>query len=1187
MFGSRPSTHLSLSYELDRDTGHLLLSGIDKKMFREERVKVDDWPSRDPKIRPAVSRLQALTEGGELASDGMPLVEMAEYEVRLHPRCLANLDAGTAAALQLPAATNLALDLQSDHLMTDPQFVVRSRWVRPGGSAIRVNVVGAILEYEGLQRRIPEPLYSLWTSASLLSAPTDESQRFGVLASLQELLPEQARSSFEANGYLTETRIHYASAFSLKLGRADPFDFDPVLFGPSSKQSDDGQIPDEEDSVLPPKAQRIFAEDQFRRNLDVKPAYTLRDGDYVYIDPSLRPALQEVRHLQSSPPAERRTFVTNPRRVLRQRLGEDVAEQIGIDNLFLETEQFSARVAGVDVWTQPVLPWLKKTPNSWLPEKFGLRVGETYIELPPEIVEPLHRAVEAAIANEKPTASVESTTVPATAQTLSALNELRLFVQASTANASNDAPTSPTDRLFLIVRENFEEVEFAPFASTAAAEPSDFALPSLLNTSLKPHQVDGLKWLIDATERHRSGALLADDMGLGKTIQAISFMAWLQERAASSKRAKGPFLVVAPTGLLANWRAEIEKHLNAPHLGEIVLAFGGNLKALREEDSFGERDIMTGRAALKAESWRSAGVVLTTYETLRDYHISFAKWPFELVIFDEIQKLKNPVSQVTRAAKTLNHKFVLGMTGTPVENRLQDLWSIMDVISPGLLGSSKDFERRYPPTDTSALKQLRSHLADRQSDMPPYMLRRMKTDHLEGMPEKVVHTKQIHMPPLQASTYESCVRRAIAGKAGLSRRDGILQILHQMRGISLHPIDPEKASTDLEAYAAESARLSWTLEILKEIQAKREKALIFVESLAMQAKLATLLQARFNLRHPPARIHGGVPGSKRQMIVDTFQSQPGTFNVLLLSPKAGGVGLTITAANHVIHLSRWWNPAVEDQSTDRVYRIGQEKPVHIYLPLAVHNDPIIGPSSFDIRLNDLLERKRALSRDMLVPPEGDESDIGALFDEVSTFGTVDPEATATRQDDESESRRSTPQERGTLSLPNAPVRLQPQIWRCGPNQPRPLPEILDIFDGARINHLEISDPYAIADPSARSAQIAFVKALADRTKSIEQVTIEYRPPRDDGTESESEQRRDIGTRWVAMLGEAAQKTRLTLRARRKTPERDFHDRFVFLNCIRAGGAIARHELQLGKGLIALMQTKHECSVTYVPPERLT
>lgn len=1204
MFRSATPNSLKLSHSLNYDTGHLVLSGTIKKLLGNTQVKVDNWISHAPKIRMGLSCLQALAESEEVTPDGTRLVEMADYEIRIHPRCLANLDAGTADALQLPATTNLALDLQSDHLMTDSQFVVRSRWVRPGGSAIRAKVVGAILEYEGIQRRIPEPLFSLWTSASLLSEPADESQRFGALASLQALLPEQARSSFEANGYLTETRIHYASAFSLKLGRADPFDFDPVLFGPPSKQyADESLVPDEEDSVLPPKAQRMFAEDQFRRNREVKPAYTLRDGDYVYIDPALRPVLQEVRNLQSAPSSERRAFVTNPRRVLRQRLGEEVAERIGVDSLFLETEQFSARVAGVDVWTKPVLPWLKQTTNSWLPEKFGIRVGESYVELTPEIVEPLCAAVETAIANQEPTASVESTIVPATAQTLAALNDLKPFAQAAGANVSEVASDQTRtveitrDRLFLVVRENFEEVEFAPFAPTVFVEPSEFALPDRLNTTLKPHQVDGLKWLVETAARRRSGVLLADDMGLGKTLQAIAFMAWLQEQAGANKRPRGPFLVVAPTGLLANWRAEIERHLNAPHLGEIVLAFGGSLKGLREEDSFGERDIVTGRAALQAEAWKSAGVVLTTYETLRDYHISFAKWPFELVIFDEIQKLKNPTSQLTRAAKSLNPKFVLGMTGTPVENRLQDLWSIMDVISPSLLGSSKDFERRYPPTNTDALKQLRSKLVDRQDNMPSYMLRRMKSDHLEGMPEKIVHAKQIKMPPLQASTYENCVRRAVAGKASLSRKDGILQILHEMRGISLHPIDPEEAPTDLDAYAAQSARLSWTLEILKEVQAKSEKALIFVESLAMQAKLATLIQTRFNLRHPPARIHGGVPGSKRQAIVNNFQSQQGIFDVLLLSPKAGGVGLTITAANHVIHLSRWWNPAVEDQSTDRAYRIGQDKPVHVYLPLAVHSDPIIGPSSFDIRLNDLLERKRSLSRDMLVPPEGDEADIGTLFEEVSTFESkgsssnsnptdveTSPTSSRRRKDEEGKSQKSQSRERPLLSLQNIPLRLQPRIWRCAPNQPRPLPDILDIFNGTKIGHLEISDPYAIADSGARSSQVAFVKALLERAKSIEQVTIEYRPPRDDSAESESDQRRDLGTRWSTILGDAAQKTPLTLKPRRKTPMRDFHDRFVFLNCVRVGGAIARHELQLGKGLIALMQINHECSITYLPPE---
>jgi hypothetical protein len=1198
-----------ISYRLDEESGLVVLTAISKTLIGEELVQVEDWPARAPQSRSTLSQLQGIAESGEAGPDGRLLVELGKSEIRLHPQIVATLDGAAAAVLNLPPATTLALDLQSAGLVTDAGFLVRSRWMRPGGGVVRAEVRGAVLKYDGIQRRIPDPLFAIWNAARVLSSQTSESDRFGALSALQDLLPEQARTAFQANGYLGETRIHYASAFSLRLGRADPFDFDPVLFGPASvRRADEDASIDEDDSILPPRAQRVFAEDRFRRSREVKPAYVLRDGDYVYIDPALRPALQEVRTLQSAPQAERRAFVTNPRRVLRQRLGDEIADQTGVDTLFLETEQFSARVAGVDIWTKPVLPWLKQAPNSWLPEKFGLRIGDQYVELAPEVVVPLADAVEAAIERNEGVARVDDIEVPASHQTREALNELRPFVEARAGHGVEEPDSEfarefkerTKDRYFLIVRENFDEVAFAPFEPADTEAPLDFAIPSRVGTTLKPHQVDGLKWLVEAATRHRSGALLADDMGLGKTLQAIAFMAWLQDQAAAGKRSKAPILVVAPTGLLANWRSEIERHLLSPQLGEIVLAFGGSLKALREEDAFAGRDIVSGRSALQAESWRSAGVVLTTYETLRDYHISFAKSPFELVVFDEMQKLKNPTSQLTRVAKTLNARFVLGMTGTPVENRLHDLWSILDVIAPGFLGSSKDFDKRYASTDATALKALRSSLADRHEGMPPYMLRRMKADHLPGLPEKLVHAKQIQMPPIQAQAYEAVVRRAVAGKAGFSKSDGMLQVLHAMRGVSLHPVDPDDAPADLEVYAAQSARLSWTLEILKEIQDKREKALVFVESLAMQAKLATLIQTRFGLRHPPPRIHGGVPGPKRQEFVDRFQQRPGEFDVMLLSPKAGGVGLTITAANHVIHLSRWWNPAVEDQSTDRVYRIGQTRPVHVYLPLAVHGDPTIGPSSFDVRLDSLLERKRALSRDMLIPPEANDADVGALFEEVSTFSketNVDapdevgdapshaPDAASVEGSSTAPARENAnPPPRAVLSLQTAPASLQPRVWRCGPRQQRPLPEILKLFEGAKIRHLEISDPYSIADPEARRSQVEFVKALIGSAQAVEQVTIEYKPPWTDEGETESDQRRDIGSRWGALLGSSAANIRLTLKARRKTRERDFHDRFVFFNCVRAGGSIARHELQLGKGLISLMDDKHECSITYVPPD---
>jgi SNF2 family DNA or RNA helicase len=271
-------------------------------------------------------------------------------------------------------------------------------------------------------------------------------------------------------------------------------------------------------------------------------------------------------------------------------------------------------------------------------------------------------------------------------------------------------------------------------------------------------------------------------MGLGKTLQAIAFMAWLQGESAANRRPAAPLLIVAPTGLLGNWQAEIRKHLNDPWLGPIAAAFGGDLKRLREESGLGGRDIETGRAALDSGAWRQASVVLTTYETLRDYHFSFARTRFSLIVYDEIQKLKNPTSQMTRAAKTLNAAFVLGMTGTPVENRLQDLWSLMDVIAPGLLGSSREFEKKYPADDRMALANLKSLLMGGDLKTPPFMVRRLKSDALEGLPKKTVVPYQVEMPAAQAQAYKDVVVRAAAAAAsGTLGKGGMLTFLAAMR----------------------------------------------------------------------------------------------------------------------------------------------------------------------------------------------------------------------------------------------------------------------------------------------------------------------------------------------------------------------------------------------------------------------
>ena len=1213
-----------------------------------KELPFSSWATARPDAAHALSELCAADDLDDDPADE-PLA-IGDDHLRLAPRVLAGLDTATAALLGLPAPTPLALDLRAQNRIDQDDFRLTVRWVRPGGQPVRAQMRGAMLLTDAGPRRVPEPLWSLYSSAQPLTRALEKPERFEALARLKEHWPEDPRLAVESEGYLQDLRVHYASSLSLKLKTLTPdrTEFDPVLFSARAiaEAGESGQALDEDaDSILSPSTQKLFATDRFRRESEARPVYVLRNGEYLFIDQALRPALSAVRHLQDAPEAERRAFVLNPRKVLRETIGEEASERIGLEELFIETEQFSDRVAGVDVWRAPVMPWIVPSEkNKWIPEKFGLRVGEDYYGISsPNIAEVIKRVDKAADAGERD-ADVSGLLdpidddgppppdrIPVNEQSRAALASLEPFAQGPIEEGADEAEeteqawdAATQGKLFLVVRDNFEEVEFAPLGLTESLDGEPYeaiSAPERLNTSLKLHQVDGLNWLAQNALVGRPGALLADDMGLGKTLQAIAFMAWLQDEANAGRRHRTPFLIVAPTGLLGTWRAEIEKHLHDPQLGPLVPAFGGNLRLLKDEDTFGARDIETGKASLDAANWRDAGVVLTTYETLRDYHFSFARTRFGLIIFDEIQKLKNPGSQMTRAAKALNAEFTLGMTGTPVENRLQDLWSIMDVVAPGFLGASRDFEKRHPADNVEALAHLKAQLTDPIKGRPPYMLRRMKGDVLDGMPVKHVHPLEMTMPPAQASAYRDLVvRAAAAGAAGTLGKGGMLSTLANMRGVSLHPLDPREAPNELDSYARDSARLSQTLAILQKIADAKEKALIFVEDLAMQDRLAGLIQQHFDLSSRPTRINGGIPGHKRQALVDTFQSRPGSFDVMILSPRAGGVGLTLTAANHVIHLSRWWNPAVEDQATDRVFRIGQTRDVHVYLPMAVHPDPDLASSSFDLRLNALIERKRKLTRDLFFPPDASDGEIGELFREVSLESPIEPveaddaeaaesrpEPTAPATDEAatpaagskdspadtenlivatsgaepSEATSRDERERPRLSLPKVAAEAQVRIWRRSAGEPRPTEEILALFSGRHLVQVSIRDPYALGTYEARRSQLQFLQDLQKCAIALDNVLIEY-APEIDGDLEELACRREFGSAFATEFAGALPKLVLARRSKRARDD-DFHDRFIEVDVRHSGGAVKRHELTIGRGLEALYNPKRQCTVTYVPP----
>jgi superfamily II DNA or RNA helicase len=916
----------------------------------------------------------ALLAGVDLAqrliAAGSAIEEGGALLVEHH--AIAGLTAREAANLFLPPLTSLHAVVEGHGVIGQPGFRATLSWQRPNGQpAMGVERTGAWLRVGGEWQRLSAALFAIAEAIDRLAgtASDDMASRLAAIAGLREALPpaEQAGEA-TAKDLIGRITIVQADAFSLDLqGEGDDLCLVPVLHRSGG---------DSAEPLLPADKQRLFGEQRFPGFSTARPAYALGEGWFVVLSPPLRQALGEVRRIAAAPAATRRAFAASPRAFLRDALGAEADETV-IEQVFLETPAWSERVVGLGVWSRRVLPWIPLPTTDWLgetergarqetvePPLTGIVVGERKIPLSKEENLALQDRIVDAIAAGRPHVGLdvggERLEIPATHDTLAALQ------RAEAALARRDrAPAKPPDAPeVLLIKPNEERLDLEQDVSPPRAGPEP-RLPASLKTAPKPHQREGIAWLQNAWRRGLPGVLLADDMGLGKTLQALAFLAWLREGMRAGIVAKAPLLVVAPTGLLENWRAEHDRHLASPGLGKLLAAYGQGLRALPRRDQ-------NGRPALDAGALDEADWVLTTYETLRDYDTDFGRIRFAALLFDEAQKIKTPGTRITDAAKAMNAEFRIALTGTPVENRLADLWCIVDTVHPGCLGDLKSFSDRFErQPDTGTLKRLRRSLDSGTPRRPPLLLRRLKEDRLPELPACEIVLQRATMRGPQLGAYEEAIRAA----RGSARRGAVLDALQRLAAICLHPA-PE-ATLDDEGFIEASARLRLAVEALDAIASRRERALVFVNDLDMQARLASLLQRRYRLSAPPMIINGSVDGRARQARVDAFQQQQG-FDVMILSPRAGGVGLTLTAANHVIHLSRWWNPAVEDQCNGRVLRIGQTRPVTVHVPLAV----LPGDRrSFDENLHALLERKRRLMREALLPAEPSEEEKKELLDE--------------------------------------------------------------------------------------------------------------------------------------------------------------------------------------------------------------
>ncbi|MDR2946672.1 MAG: DEAD/DEAH box helicase, partial [Candidatus Adiutrix sp.] len=413
-----------------------------------------------------------------------------------------------------------------------------------------------------------------------------------------------------------------------------------------------------------------------------------------------------------------------------------------------------------------------------------------------------------------------------------------------------------------------------------------------LRGRLRPYQRKGADWLIFMSSLGL-GACLADDMGLGKTIQVLTLLAQLK-----ASKQNGPSLLVLPASLLGNWRAEAEKF--APQL---KLAF---LHRAVE----GGRDLEVFK---KSKGALDCDLAVTTYAMLaRQDFLAEVEW--NLVIADEAQAIKNPAARQTRALKALKAKARLALTGTPVENRLGDLWSLFDFLNPGLLGTAKDFAGY---TGRLGKSENKAAYAPLKRLIGPYLLRRLKTDRrvIADLPDKVESVSFCTLSKKQIALYQKTVDQLAAsldGSDGLARRGLILQTIMRLKQICNHP---DQATGGVGGYAAkDSGKFERLGEICAELAERQERVLIFTQFREIIEPLAVMLREIYG--RPGLMLHGGTRTAERQKLVDSFQRDDGP-PFFILSLKAGGTGLNLTAAARVIHFDRWWNPAVENQATDR------------------------------------------------------------------------------------------------------------------------------------------------------------------------------------------------------------------------------------------------------------------------------
>lgn len=875
----------------------------------------------------------------EFIDNGSAVVDGAACNVSWH--AVYQLSTYERHALGLPELYPYAIYIQPHGLLKDKDFHYDVSYRQSKlGRRYKVTRSGAIID-TGREKFLlrQEQLFLVEAIDEYNSLPVESKSFNGNLIAFSQLKELSSQASAILDKYLQKEKVFVPSKLKIEIDRIgdDRYEVVPTIESPLS--------------------------DQFDRYLDSRTevpdniALTDDDNDRVRVvlDDDKQEVIRKIRSNYRNVGAEKlKGLVDNPA-------------------LYLDPEQcdlsefYSDRVIEIGLYKPKVYPFVSPFKSSWISPTYTIedRVnGTTTISFKDEAeVDDFENQTRLAIVDGKAAVTYKNVT----------LNVEDALSIAKDAREKFARKREKEEKKVLIVEENTEELGYkVDFSKPKKEEKYVFHPITGLKEGivLKPHQIEGVAWLQHLVEEKAKGCLLADDMGLGKTLQLLSLIDWYDKNGLNHDK---PYLIVTPVSLLENWENEYVKFFDKPRIPVRVVTS----KVAKHFTKGVDRNFI--------QFLQHRHIILTNYETVRSYQFSFCATNFAIVALDEAQKIKTPGTLVTNAVKALKADFKIAMTGTPVENTMVDLWCIMDFCVPGLLGNCKEFAQKYQ----SPLKDADTDIIELGNEvrkaMGQYFLRRLKTDVAKELPEKHIKRFEYKMPKVQRDCYDKAIRQAIQDRDSAEPPKGYMLVcIQRLREISDHPY---LVSDDIDAYSVDelidsSAKLQAIIPILDEIKQKREKVIIFAERRDTQSILKRILRLRYQINahiingDTPTTASGMFANGKmsRQQAIDDFQDQNG-FNVIIMSPIAAGMGLNVTGANHVIHYSRHWNPAKENQATDRVYRIGQDKDVYVYYPMAVSD----GITTFDQTLDQLLERKSQLAEATLFPSARIEVNSEELF----------------------------------------------------------------------------------------------------------------------------------------------------------------------------------------------------------------